>query len=243
MSMKRYVPFVLAAAALLISGCQHKTERTLQLMSETPYAIDYTIFESGRPGSRVAVIAGIHGNEPAGTGAAESIDDSILDRGTLLVIPRANAAACQAHVRSTWDMSDMNRAFSGDSAEYNTSVAAKAVVELLESYEPDIILDLHESSGDYGRDGLNLGHSIIFGGAQGPEATAYVLSDMDTALFSQPWTYENAAPEGSLNQVMSQCYGRTVLTVETDMTEDMAVRIAQQRELIEGVLRFLRMKG
>ena len=46
--------------------------------------------DSGKPGPSIVLTGGIHGNEPAGAGAAEQIRHWPLKRGRLIVVPRVN---------------------------------------------------------------------------------------------------------------------------------------------------------
>ncbi len=97
---------------------------------------------SGRP--RVAVVGGIHGDEPAGVRIVERLIDEIDVDGTngtvQLII--ANEPAIARGVRYT--EADLNRAFPGDDkSEAYESVLAARLVELLTG--ADAILALHTS--------------------------------------------------------------------------------------------------
>ena len=46
--------------------------------------------DSGKPGPTVVLTGGIHGNEPAGAGAAEQIRHWPIKRGRLIVVPSVN---------------------------------------------------------------------------------------------------------------------------------------------------------
>ncbi len=46
--------------------------------------------DSGKPGPTVVLTGGIHGNEPAGAGAAEQIRHWPIKRGRLIIVPRVN---------------------------------------------------------------------------------------------------------------------------------------------------------
>lgn len=95
---------------------------------------------SGTP--RVAVVGGIHGDEPAGEEIVEHlIDNLIVEQGTAQLIV-ANERALAAGERYT--DTDLNRAFPGDSAsdQYEGALAAR-LVEVLEG--ADATLAIHTS--------------------------------------------------------------------------------------------------
>jgi predicted deacylase len=60
------------------------------------------------------VTGGIHGDEPAGYLAADEIATWAIDRGTLLVLPRANVPAIAFRTRNAPGEPDLNRTFPGD---------------------------------------------------------------------------------------------------------------------------------
>ena len=95
---------------------------------------------SGRP--RVAVVGGIHGDEPAGEVIVERLIDELeVDAGTVQLI-LANERAIDVGERYT--ETDLNRAFPGnvDADEYEQALAAR-IRQLLEG--ADAILALHTS--------------------------------------------------------------------------------------------------
>lgn len=95
---------------------------------------------SGRP--RVAVVGGIHGDEPAGERIVERLIDNLeVDEGTVQLMI-ANEPALEAGVRYT--ETDLNRTYPGDveSDTYETALAPR-VITILE--DADAILAIHTS--------------------------------------------------------------------------------------------------
>ncbi len=95
---------------------------------------------SGRP--RVAVVGGIHGDEPAGEAIVERLIDRLeVDDGTVQLVV-ANEPALAAGVRYT--EADLNRQFPGDvdAGAYETALAAR-LLAILDG--ADAILALHTS--------------------------------------------------------------------------------------------------
>jgi len=95
---------------------------------------------SGRP--RVAVVGGIHGDEPAGKCIVERLEETLeVEEGTVQLLV-ANEPALAAGARYT--ETDLNRTFPGDpeSDVYETALAARVTSVLAGA---DAILALHTS--------------------------------------------------------------------------------------------------
>jgi len=82
---------------------------------------DVTVAGPGEP--EVAVVGGVHGDEPSGVHAVRTLRQADLDlqRGVMFVI--ANPAAVEAGQRFL--DSDLNRMFPGDSEETESSVSRR----------------------------------------------------------------------------------------------------------------------
>ena len=115
-------------------------------MEGTPYATRLAIRHSGVAGPAVLVLGGVHGNEPGGWMAAETILDWEPSAGSLLVVPRANALAIPAFVRTTEDLGDLNRLYPGDPAStFPMERMAAAILGVAREFAVDLLLDMHES--------------------------------------------------------------------------------------------------
>ena len=95
----------------------------------------------------VVLLAGQHGDEPAGSEAlivvaqelaAERLAN-VLDRVDVVVLPRANPDGAAAFTRTAADGTDINR----DHHLLNTP-EARAIAKLLVDVQPIVVLDLHE---------------------------------------------------------------------------------------------------
>jgi len=115
---------------------------------ETPY---YTMV--GKKSSPVMILdGGIHGDEVAAFIACDSIVKYInILEGTLVVIPRVNIQACRNDTR--FINFDFNHAFPGDlqSDIYEYRLAYE-FMWLVDSIEPDLIINLHEARTKYNGD-------------------------------------------------------------------------------------------
>ncbi|MHC4506317.1 MAG: M99 family carboxypeptidase catalytic domain-containing protein, partial [Planctomycetota bacterium] len=123
------------------------------LAEGTPWRTLYHVIEADAGtdtgGPTLLVIAGVHGDEPAGARAAEQIRHWTLVRGRLIVVPRANAPGLQAGKRGlpgeAEGLCDLNRNFPRDSlSDEPRGEAARAIWRFVRQRKPDWVLDLHE---------------------------------------------------------------------------------------------------
>ncbi len=130
----------------------------------TPYELNVYKIIGDKPGKTMLIIGGIQ-NEPAGYLSSDYFVDIKLERGTLIVVPRANFNTIIRNERGV--NGDMNRKFTRDKQgeDYDSRI-----VEILKNLmaESDILLNLHEGSGFYRdtfitnrKNQLRYGQSII----------------------------------------------------------------------------------
>ncbi len=95
--------------------------------------------DSGVPGPRVLVVAGLHGDEPSGIRAAKALKMQRPKRGALVLLPEAHGEAIAAGTRMGGDPPvDLNRSFPGAEDSLVGGIFALAL-------QADLVLDLHES--------------------------------------------------------------------------------------------------
>ncbi len=100
-----------------------------------------------QPGKTLLIIGGIQGDEPGGYLAADFYADFLLEKGNLIVVPRANFPSILKMERQI--NQDMNRKFLDDDiSNYETRVVGVLKKLICES---DCFLNLHEGSGFYSR--------------------------------------------------------------------------------------------
>ncbi len=104
--------------------------------------------KGSQPGKTLLIIGGIQGDEPGGYLAADFYADFLLEKGNLIVVPRANFPSILKMERQI--NQDMNRKFLDDKiSNYETKVVGVLKKLICES---DCFLNLHEGSGFYSRD-------------------------------------------------------------------------------------------
>ncbi|MCG8643459.1 MAG: M14/M99 family metallopeptidase [Desulfobacterales bacterium] len=101
--------------------------------------------KGSEPGKTLLIVGGIQGDEPGGFLAADFYADFMLEKGNLIVVPRANFPSILKRERKI--NQDMNRKFLDDDIPNYES----RVVDVLKTLicESDCFLNLHEGSGIY----------------------------------------------------------------------------------------------
>src|SRR5947209_10082911 len=112
----------------------------------SPLGIPVVVVNGARPGPRLGIIAGIHGDEyegPEGLRRFLAGIDPAAVCGTVVAVLQANPLAHDVHTRtSAVDYLDLNRAFPGDPDGFVTERIADLLVrEVVEG--SDFLIDLH----------------------------------------------------------------------------------------------------
>jgi succinylglutamate desuccinylase len=135
---------------------------TRVLLQGTDRETTLFIAEAPQEGPVIMVIGGVHGDEIAGWLAAELITAWAVDRGTLLVLPRANVPAVETNTRYPPGSCNLNASFPGNAAGNPTERLAAAIFAVMDEYRPHWVVDLHEAlefeRAQYGQ----LGQTIIY---------------------------------------------------------------------------------
>ncbi len=213
------------------------------ILEGTEHETTVYVTTSSTDGPTVLVVGGIHGDEPAGWIAADEIAEWDITAGTLVTIPEANQTAIEAGTRRGSDGTDLNRQF--PTGQEPTTELARAIWDVVLRYEPDAVIDLHESTGIYAGDPIDgVGQAIFRSGeAEAVEAAdravEYVnenyVDDPELEFMTGGFTGPETEPEGLLVHKASRethAMGFLVETLRTDIDIDVRVHwqtvIAQQ---------------
>lgn len=103
------------------------------------------IFSSGKPGPKIVIIGGVHGNEPVGVEAIIKIQEEMqnLKNGEIAFI-LGDPMAYLEDVR--FISSNLNRCFVKPHPKDYEGFRAKEITDFLRKYKPDYLLDLHSVS-------------------------------------------------------------------------------------------------
>jgi len=146
----------LAYSSVII--CNHKRI----ICQETEYQTAAYFYCAKSEGPNVMIISGAHGDELAGIEASKKfMNDLNLKRGSLIIIPEANKAAIKNRVRALSLTEDLNRNYPGDPASSGIKKLAGEIFEIMDNYNVDFLLDLHESMDYYTENTSCYGQTIV----------------------------------------------------------------------------------
>ncbi len=213
------------------------------IMTGTIYETEVHHFITNISGPKVAIVGGIHGDEVAGWKAALELLAMKWPKGSFLIIPQANILATQLELRypgiknngfyNDVKYSDINRSFPGKENGSITEQIAWQIVQVITEFNPEYIIDLHESRASY-TSGY-LGNSIIYTNLKTALFALEMTEEMNASYLTAsdtPFHVENSAPAGSFNNYFSNNFDAYVMTFETNRLLDLSVRIDQHIALI-----------
>ena len=159
--------FLLITSLLTFPGTKITAQtRTVTYMENSDHELTIYYLNGKEPGKTMMIIGGIQGDEPGGYLAADLYADMLLEKGNLIVVPRANFNSIKQNIRGV--NGDMNRKFSQKSSKaYDDD---SDIVDILKSLiqKSDVLLNLHDGSGFYHpeyisemRNPMRYGQSII----------------------------------------------------------------------------------
>ncbi|MFC1537919.1 M14/M99 family metallopeptidase [Candidatus Latescibacterota bacterium] len=120
---------------------------TVTYQKNTEHELTIYVINGKESGTTMMIIGGIQGDEPGGYLAADLYADILLEKGNLIVVPRANFNSIIRNMRGV--NGDMNRKFSSNENEkYDRD---DNIVEVLQNLimKSDVLLNLHDGSGFY----------------------------------------------------------------------------------------------
>ncbi|MFP3929216.1 MAG: M14/M99 family metallopeptidase, partial [Desulfobacteraceae bacterium] len=139
------LPFCFAAGAFS-EAREPGTREHIVYFRNTAYELNIYRIYGKRPGKTLMLIGGIQGNEPGGFLSADLYADMRLEKGNLIVVPRANFYSIILNKRGV--NGDMNRKFAG---EDEPDTMEDRIVSILKELirESDYLLNLHDGAGYY----------------------------------------------------------------------------------------------
>lgn len=200
------------------------------------------IISSPVDGPTIMVIGGIHGDEPAGYYAADSISTWAIDRGTLIVLPRANPPAIAERSRSAAGNPDLNRSFPGSHNSDNpTEKLAAHITDIIIEYEPLWVIDLHEALYCERQFPGALGQTFIYPNEGSDlDLVLELLNAVNRTIYSEEYHFLvlRGAAVGSAIET-AQLHGSESIIIETCMQMPLDERIKFQRQTVSSLLYLL----
>mgnify|MGYP000868952305 CR=1 FL=1 len=206
-------------------------------LGEPDLRLSVVALETGRDGPTIYVVAGAHGDEPAGILAADLLETAGLASGRLYVLARANAWGCERRFRASEDGEDLNRAYPGSAEGGLSARAAAAVFSDIASVRPDLVLDLHEAHSAAGEADF-LGNTILSASLDGIEDAALSLVEKSAAgeLCSAPFSLAGPPAAGSLAAEVAARLGIPAATIETWREGDIGARVGDHLTIVAHFL-------
>lgn len=218
------------------------------LGEKTAWATPWFVIEGKEPGPVVFLTGGVHGNEPAGSYAAEQIRHWLIKAGRLIVVPRVNTLGLAAATR--WfpplkddeDQRDLNRNFPTAVWELPQSPVAAALWELVEEQKPDFVIDLHEGFDFHTSNSESVGSSVIFtNSARRASLAEKMLSAVNATIDDVERRFEmlsrSGAAKGSLVRACTDRLKIDSFILETTYKDQpLSLRARQHRLMVSTLL-------
>lgn len=249
-------PATITLSLLLASTALTRAESqiTSGLISPgTRWETAYHIIDSGTPGPCVLLTGGIHGDEPAGARAAEQIRYWPIQKGRLIVIPRANVPGLKANKRlmpmpgsdeKSKSGRDLNRNFPKRGSEQASAPQGEIATELwsfVTKQHPDWLIDLHEGFDfQQAAETDSVGSSIIDCNSEAANAAApAILSAVNASIKDPKHRFVNLGPpvDGSLARAAAEQLGASSMILETTSKDQpLSLRTRQHRTMVRQFL-------
>ena len=209
---------MIALSFQLFNGTHVFSAEIFHLLEGTEQSTTVHVLTAPAPGPAVMVVGGIHGDEKAGILAADRALDLPIEKGTLVVVPRANIQAVEAGLRTSPGQGNLNRVFSGGAEEGGLEDLAAALFSLLKKYRVEILLDLHEAEEFQSLSADGNGQTVIF--FPNERSTLSALNIVDTVnegitVGAHKFSMESPPVEGSLVRAAGRDLGIVALILET----------------------------
>jgi predicted deacylase len=218
------------------------------LGEKTAWATPWYVVKGTEPGPVVFLTGGVHGNEPAGSHAAEQIRHWPIRRGRLIVTPKVNTLGLAAGTR--WfppleldaAQRDLNRNFPTADLAGPQSPVAEALWELIELQQPDFVIDLHEGFDFHRSNSNSVGSSIIFSRTDQRMALAEKMVAAVNATVENPQRKfellsRSGAAKGSLVRACTDRLKIDSFILETTCKDQtLSLRTRQHRRMVSTLL-------
>ena len=222
-----------------------KTEQVI--CKGTNYQTIVYIISSNQEGPTILIMSGVHGNELAGIQATKELVKKLkLNKGTVIVIPEVNKAACENCLRTLPSEEDLNRIFPGDYTSQGIYKLAGEIFKVIQENEIDFLLDLHESIEFYQEKSSHYGQTIILDGDNNKilrEISDYLLKNLNQTVILPENNFEIIIDpiRGSSTYEALHKYNIPGITFETCRKIELSKRISFHSQCIQNILLYFNM--
>lgn len=207
----------------------------------TDYETPVYVIKTGYKEPLIMIVAGTHGNEKAGIKAAEYLKDNLhIERGTLIIIPKANILACEGNVRSFPSEINLNRVYPGNPQGNSVEKLAYEIFSLMKKYDIGLLVDLHESIEFYRKNPKNYGQTVVIDSNDDYlfELSSFLVEEMNKGIIEDGNKYQVLIDqiEGSTAYSAHHQLGIPALTFETCRKLPLSFRIGEQIKFVKIIL-------
>ena len=243
--MKKILFSVLTAGLFTATTIAGSTVITNTILPGTRFATPSYFVDSGHGGPTVFIVGGVHGNEPAGAAAAETIHHWPIKAGRLVVIPRANVPGLEANKRNIPDLetnlSNLNRNYprAGQTDSKARGELAQAIWKIANDNKVDWVLDLHEGYDFHQLNEKSVGSSIIcFPLPAGQAAADEMLAAVNATITNNAIKFvrREMPIDGSLARAGGEHLHVPSMTLETTSKQPMERRVQQHQLAVHTLL-------
>jgi len=204
---------------------------------ETPVYIIKTDYKK----PAIMIVAGTHGNEKAGIKAAEYLKENLhIERGTLIIIPKANILACEENIRCFPPEINLNRVYPGNPQGNPVEKLAYEIFNLIKKYDIGLLVDLHESIEFYRKNPKNYGQTVIIDSDDDClfELSSFLVEEMNKEIIEDGNKYQVLVDpvKGSTAYSAHHQLGIPALTFETCRKLPLSFRIGEQIKFVKIIL-------
>lgn len=215
------------------------------IQATTPHKTSVHVIEADQPGPTAVVVGGLHGDEIAGYQTGRDMLEWQLKQGQLVVIPEADVDAIERGTRHG-AVGHLNRQF--PTGREPMSGLAQDIWRVIETHDPDVVIDMHSSRGIWGADTDfdGYGQAIFPTAASGAsEIAAQTVGTMNDRFFEDyPAMYDFTVGEileGTEPHLIHKVAGdlnRPGYTTEvTEDDTDVSTQITWTKALVSLLLR------
>jgi len=187
------------------------------------------------------IVAGTHGNEKAGIKAAEYLKENIeIEKGTLIIIPKANILACEENVRCFPPEINLNRVYPGNPQGNSVEKLAYEIFNLMKRYNIGLLVDLHESREFYRVNPNNYGQTVVIDSDDDFlfELSSFLVEEMNQGIIEDSNKYQVLVDpvKGSTAYCAHHQLDIPALTFETCRKLPLSFRIEEQIKFVKIML-------
>ena len=207
----------------------------------TDYETPVYIIKTDDREPTIMTVAGTHGNEKAGIEAVEYLKDNIkIEKGTLIILPRANIVACEKAVRNFPPDINLNRVYPGNPQGNSIEKLACEIFNLMKQYDIDLLLDLHESIEFYKKNPKNYGQTLVIDSDDDylHSLSSFIVEEMNKDIVEDSNKYQVLLDPVKGSTAYSAYYqlGIPALTFETCRKLPLSFRINEHIKFLKIIL-------